>query len=99
MRVIVNSQTYHIKNPTGILLDLQKDGFEEIDLSAHVDPKAFDDCINKRTSSNCTKDIVAAFKVADYLHSKEHMELFGKEIASRIQQSTYNGIKIILNYF
>ncbi len=101
MKVEIKDNVFELnaKQLGGVLLTLEEEKFTKVNMS-YLDSHLFNIFVNATDLVNIpTKDIVAAFKIADYLNAEPKMKLFGKEIARRIQISTYNGIKQIYSYF
>jgi hypothetical protein len=101
MIIEINHTIFEIntKEFGGILFNMEEEKYTKVNMS-HLDSDLFNIFANATDLVDIpTKDIVSAFKLADYLNAEPKMIVFGKEIARRIQLSTYNGIKHIYNYF
>jgi hypothetical protein len=104
MEIQVEETKYYV-NPDhvgGILIEMFEESLCQVKLPSQVKKEYFDIFIQSNHDHIdliCTKDIVEVYKIAHYLNSEQKMKIFGKEIARRLQLSTYNGIKEILGYF
>lgn len=101
MKVDINGNIFELnaQHLGGVLLSLEEEKFTKVNMS-YLDSYLFNIFANATDLVDIpTKEIVAVFKIADYLNAEPKMKIFGKEIARRIQISTYNGIKQIYSYF
>lgn len=83
----------------GILMWLKEDELNRVPLPIKTDLE-FDIFLNTTDCSTLsTKQLVQAFKIADYLNSSTKMDLFGRALAKLIESSSYDEIKQIATYF
>lgn len=89
--------TFDAQQLGGILLEMESEGFEEVDAS-HLRPSHID-AFTEKPSSLTTESLVAAFKVALFLQAESRSEAFGKELASRMRSFDYDEIRQLSDYF
>jgi hypothetical protein len=97
--IIQNERIYVDANKLGgILKDMYHDGYNELKLDLNLAEFRLFLIINNIDKLSI-ENLLKVYKIAHYLNAEERMKLFGKEISQRIQKSTYDEIKKIIDMY
>lgn len=101
MLITIEDQKWDINITSGILKDMQDDGYNEVTLK-DINPYDFQLFYETEDATLLSiEDNIRGFKIAHYLNIEDKMILFGKEVAKHIKKSgnDYDRIRYILDLF
>lgn len=101
MKVVVHGKSWDIDpNEKGGILKEMSAEFHEINLTQWVNKDFFEAYMNAESWLHLpSNELVGVYNIAHYLNAEKDMKIIGMEIAKRLSESTYDGIKQILEYF
>ena len=101
MLITIEDQKWDINIESGILKDMQDDGYDEVTLK-DINPSDFQLFYETEDASLLSiEDNIRGFKIAHYLNVEDKMVIFGREVAKHIKKSgnDYQRIRYILDLF